>query len=73
MNFADRHIGPTAQQRQRMLDAVGYGSLDELTAAAVPAQIAADRALGLPPPLSEERGAGAAAPAGRAQQGAAPR
>jgi len=55
MNFADRHIGPAAQQRQQMLDAVGYGSLDELTTAALPAQIAADCQLSLPPPLSEDQ------------------
>src|SRR5450755_336158 len=53
MNFADRHIGPAAQQRQRMLGAVGYGSLDELSTAALPAQIAADRELSLAAPLSE--------------------
>jgi glycine dehydrogenase len=55
MNFADRHIGPAAQQRQLMLGAVGYGSLDELSTAALPAQIAADRELSLAAPLSEAR------------------
>ena len=53
MNFADRHIGPAQAQQQRMLDAIGYGSLDELTAAALPAQIAARTPLDLPPALSE--------------------
>ena len=49
MNFADRHIGPAAAQQRRMLDAIGYGSLDELTAAALPAQIATGRAAGPAP------------------------
>jgi glycine dehydrogenase len=53
MNFADRHIGTAAAAQQRMLDAIGYGSLDELTAAALPARIASARPLDLPAPLSE--------------------
>ncbi|HBW21522.1 MAG TPA: aminomethyl-transferring glycine dehydrogenase subunit GcvPA, partial [Actinobacteria bacterium] len=53
MEFGRRHIGPSAAEQDRMLAAVGYGSLDELTAAAVPAGLAADRALSLPGPLSE--------------------
>jgi glycine dehydrogenase len=53
MKFADRHIGPAQAQQERMLAAIGYRSLDELTAAALPAQIAADRQLSLPAPLSE--------------------
>ncbi|HMH90557.1 MAG TPA: glycine dehydrogenase (aminomethyl-transferring), partial [Streptosporangiaceae bacterium] len=53
MNFADRHIGPAAAQQQQMLDAIGYGSLDELTAAALPARIATSTPLDLPPALSE--------------------
>ena len=36
-----------------MLEAVGYASLDELTEAALPAGIAADRQLRLPAPLTE--------------------
>jgi glycine dehydrogenase len=53
MNFASRHIGPAAAQQDRMLAAVGYGSLNELTAAALPAQIATSHQLSLPAPLSE--------------------
>jgi glycine dehydrogenase len=53
MNFSQRHIGPTQAEQQRMLATVGYGSLDELAAAALPPQIAADGQLSLPPPLSE--------------------
>jgi glycine dehydrogenase len=54
VNFADRHIGPDAAQQRRMLDAIGYASLDELTAAALPAELAAAKPLALPGPLSEE-------------------
>jgi glycine dehydrogenase len=53
MNFAHRHIGPAAGPRQRMLEAIGHDSLDELTAAALPAAIATDSPLDLPPALSE--------------------
>jgi glycine dehydrogenase len=53
MNFAQRHIGPSAGEQQRMLAAIGHDSLDELASAALPAQIAADGPLSLPPPLSE--------------------
>jgi glycine dehydrogenase len=55
MNFANRHIGPSGSQEDQLLAAVGYGSLDELTAAALPGQVtAAERpALRLPEPLSE--------------------
>ncbi len=55
MDFSSRHIGPTPDETSRMLAAVGYGSLDELTAAAVPAGLAdpGAAAAGLPGPLSE--------------------
>jgi glycine cleavage system P protein (glycine dehydrogenase) len=53
MNFAQRHIGPDASEQERMLAAVGYASLDDLTTAALPAGIAAGRELNLPGPLSE--------------------
>jgi glycine dehydrogenase len=50
-SFAARHIGPDAAQRRRMLDFLGYQSLDELTDTALPV----DRLeLVLPEPLSEE-------------------
>ncbi|MGP4111812.1 aminomethyl-transferring glycine dehydrogenase [Streptomyces sp. 4N509B] len=51
--FAARHIGPDDQARAKMLAHLGYGSLDELSAAAVPAAIATTRRLGLPPARSE--------------------
>ncbi|MBA2946783.1 aminomethyl-transferring glycine dehydrogenase [Streptomyces himalayensis] len=46
--FEQRHIGPDAGERAKMLAQVGYGSLDELTAAAVPDVIKSADALELP-------------------------
>ncbi|QGV81729.1 aminomethyl-transferring glycine dehydrogenase [Streptomyces ficellus] len=46
--FEQRHIGPDEEARAKMLAQVGYGSLDELTAAAVPDVIKSAEALGLP-------------------------
>ncbi|HET9896009.1 MAG TPA: aminomethyl-transferring glycine dehydrogenase [Streptosporangiaceae bacterium] len=54
-NFAERHIGPDQDDQQRMLAAIGYASLDELTAAALPAGLATDRPLNLPGHLDEDR------------------
>ena len=50
--FADRHLGPRPDDVATMLAAVGFDSLDDLMAAAVPASIAS-RTLDLPEPLSE--------------------
>jgi glycine dehydrogenase len=55
MNFAHRHIGPSEDDQAQMLKTIGYGSLDELTAAALPAGLGTDRPLDLPGPLSEEQ------------------
>jgi glycine dehydrogenase len=55
MKFAQRHIGPSEDDQAQMLKTVGYGSLDELTSAALPPGLAADRELGLPAPLAEEQ------------------
>jgi glycine dehydrogenase len=55
MKFAQRHIGPSEDDQAQMLKTVGYSSLDELTAAALPAGLATDRELSLPGPLSEEQ------------------
>jgi glycine dehydrogenase len=52
--FASRHIGPAEAAQARMLEAIGYASLDELTEAALPAGIAADSLLSLPEPLTED-------------------
>jgi glycine dehydrogenase len=46
--FEQRHIGPDGEARAKMLAQVGYGSLDELTAAAVPDAIKSTEALRLP-------------------------
>jgi glycine dehydrogenase len=54
VEFAQRHIGPAEAAQARMLEVVGYTSLDELTEAALPAGIAADAALNLPGPLTED-------------------
>ncbi|WP_042386886.1 aminomethyl-transferring glycine dehydrogenase [Streptacidiphilus melanogenes] len=51
--FENRHIGPTAEAQAKMLAQVGYGSLDELTAAAVPDAIRSLTALDLPGARSE--------------------
>lgn len=46
--FESRHIGPGGAAQAKMLAHVGYGSLDELTAAAVPEVIRSTEALRLP-------------------------
>jgi glycine dehydrogenase len=51
--FASRHIGITDADQQRMLEAVGYSSLDDLLADAVPASIREKLTLALPPAASE--------------------
>ncbi|MFD3656900.1 aminomethyl-transferring glycine dehydrogenase [Streptomyces sp. NPDC058620] len=45
--FEQRHIGPDGEAQAKMLAQVGYGSLDELTAAAVPDVIRSAEALRL--------------------------
>jgi glycine dehydrogenase len=55
VNFAQRHIGPSDAEQQRMLDAIGYPSLDDLTTAALPAGLASDRPLNLPTALAEDQ------------------
>ena len=52
MPFAGRHIGTDAEDQATMLAAVGYGSMEELVAAAVPGSIA-DRHLDLPDAADE--------------------
>ncbi|MDH6121103.1 glycine dehydrogenase [Kitasatospora sp. GAS204A] len=46
--FESRHIGPDAAAQEKMLAQVGYGSLDELSAAAVPEAIRSITGLDLP-------------------------
>ena len=50
--FAARHIG-TLDDQQRMLETLGYASLDALLADAIPAAIREKPALGLPPAATE--------------------
>jgi len=52
-DFSRRHIGPGPDEQYAMLAALGYESLDQLGDATVPSQIKLDRALKLPPPLTE--------------------
>jgi glycine dehydrogenase len=52
--FDQRHIGPAEVGQARMLEVVGYSSLDDLTAAALPAGLAVDSELSLPAPLTED-------------------
>ena len=51
--FEERHIGPSVADREKMLAVLGYGSLDELSEAAVPATIRLTERLSLPPARSE--------------------
>ncbi|MEU0371849.1 aminomethyl-transferring glycine dehydrogenase [Streptomyces sp. NPDC006283] len=51
--FERRHIGPDAGAQAKMLAHVGYGSLDDLTAAAVPDVIKSADALDLPDARTE--------------------
>jgi glycine dehydrogenase len=55
VGFADRHIGPSADEQAKMLAVVGYGNRRELVDAAVPAGIRSDHVLALPPAISEEQ------------------
>ena len=51
--FADRHIGPGPDDERRMLETVGYASIDELMDAAIPEVIRWHGRLDLPEPASE--------------------
>ncbi|MEV7229960.1 aminomethyl-transferring glycine dehydrogenase [Polymorphospora sp. NPDC051019] len=51
--FADRHIGPDAAAERRMLETVGYDSVDELMDAAIPEVIRWHDRLDLPPAATE--------------------
>ena len=51
--FADRHIGPRADEWDRMVRAVGYDTVDALVDAAVPDSIRTTEPLRLPDPASE--------------------
>ncbi|HEU4421939.1 MAG TPA: hypothetical protein VFR67_05290, partial [Pilimelia sp.] len=52
-DFARRHIGPDPQAERRMLETVGYQSVDELLDAAIPDAIRWRGTLALPPAATE--------------------
>jgi len=52
--FAERHIGPSADDQRAMLRALGYDSLDAFIAAVVPADIRLRGSLKLPAAKSEQ-------------------
>ncbi len=52
-DFVDRHIGPDADELERMLEVIGATSLDELLEQTIPAAIRSDLALDLPAARSE--------------------
>ena len=52
-SFATRHIGPSREEIEQMLEILGLASLDELIDRAVPPTIRLDRSLQLPEALSE--------------------
>jgi glycine dehydrogenase len=51
--FAERHIGPNAQETRAMLAALGHEDLEQLIDEAVPRRIRSERPLALPQPLTE--------------------
>ncbi|MCC5580086.1 aminomethyl-transferring glycine dehydrogenase [Microtetraspora sp. AC03309] len=53
--FASRHIGPSDAEQARMLEAVGYASVADLVAVAVPEAIRTETPLALPEAASETR------------------
>jgi len=52
--FVARHIGPREHEIQSMLERLGFSSLDELTQAVVPSNIADDSPMDLLPSVTEE-------------------
>jgi glycine dehydrogenase len=53
--FADRHIGPSTDEQNKMLAAIGQASLETLSDAALPPAIRSTGALDLPAAASEEQ------------------
>ncbi len=51
--FAARHIGPSSDEQRAMLATLGYGSLEDLFAQALPGATAPEGLRNLPAPLSE--------------------
>lgn len=53
--FSKRHIGPDANEQEKMLEAIGVSSLNELISQTIPQNIRLDSDLNLPDPLSESK------------------
>ncbi len=53
-SFVPRHIGPSEAETQEMLQTLGFSSLEEMTAAIVPADIRLKAPLNLPAPMAEQ-------------------
>ena len=51
--FKHRHMGSQGEDKQKMLDKLGFGSLEHLVEATVPSQIRLSKKLNLDPALSE--------------------
>jgi glycine dehydrogenase len=51
--FIERHIGPNAQDTQKMLQTIGVNNMQELISRTVPQDIRWDRELNIPPAISE--------------------
>ena len=51
--FAARHIGPSQQDQEAMLETLGLDSLEALSEATIPSDIRLDRALDIPAPRGE--------------------
>ncbi len=51
--FSRRHVGPDSAEQHHMLSTLGFASFEELLYAALPDTIRTDKALDLPPALSE--------------------
>lgn len=53
VDYQRRHIGPTTETQSTMLTELGYSTVDELCAAAIPASVRLNAELDLPPAISE--------------------
>ncbi len=53
VSFEERHNAPSPEEQRQMLDALGFGDLDQLIDKTIPANIRLDKALQLPEALNE--------------------
>ena len=51
--FVERHLGPSVADQAKMLSELGFATIDDLAAAAVPASIRSTQPLDLPPASGE--------------------